>query len=170
MTRAVLLAVVTASLMAIAGGVHAAGAGSAITAHKGVSVTFTEGAGTCGIRSKDEFAKQLDDSLGRIGLRVDPNEPVLARLTVSAKPIESLEGKCVVFVGLAFIIPMEMDFIKLTEKVTNRKAMVDVLEKTRDFPIVLYEDSDFTAAWPTNSHGDALYLVDQLVQRFAGSR
>lgn len=170
MTRAVLLFLAAAVLTVVAGDVHAAGAGSAITAHKGVSVVFSGDAGTCGIRSKDEFAKQLDDSLGRIGLRVDPNEPVLALLTVSAKPIESLEGKCVVFVGLAFTIPMEIDFIKVNEKVTNRKAMVEVLERARRFPIVLYEDSDYTAAWPTNTHSDALYLVDQLAQRFAGQR
>lgn len=170
MTRGVLLFVAATVLITVAGGIHAANAASAITGHKGVSVTFTGDAGTCGIRSKDEFAKQLDDSLGRIGLRVDPNEPVLARLTVSAKPIESLEGKCVVFVALAFVIPMEIEFIKVTEKVTNRKAMIEVLEKARRFPIVLYEDSDFTAAWPTNSHGDALFLVDQLAQRFAGHR
>ena len=168
MTRAVLLFGAAAIVMAIAGGVHAAG--SPITAHKGVSVIFSGDTGKCSIRSKDEFAKQLDDSLGRIGLRVDPNEPVLARLTVSAKPVESLEGKCVVFVGLAFTIPMEIDFIEINEKVTNRKAMVEILEKARRFPIVLYEDNVFTASWPTNSHSDALYLVDQLAQRFAGQR
>ena len=159
-----------AILVVLAAGAHAAGAGSAIAAHKGVSVIFSADAGKCGLRGKDEFARQLENSLGKIGLRVDPGEPVLARLTVSAKPVESLKGQCVVLVTLAFVIPMEVDFIKITEKVANRKAMVTVLEETAKFPIVLYEDTNFTAAWPTNTHGDALYLVDQLAQRFAGQR
>jgi len=168
MIRVLQMFLAAAILTAIAGSSQAAGAEWSVTGHKDVSVSFSEDAAKCGIRSKEEFAKQLLDSLGEIGLRVDPSQPLAARLTVSAKPLEALEGQCVAVVTLAFVIPMEMDFIEITEKVANRKAVVALLEKARQFPIVLYEDSDFTAAWPTNIHSDALYLVDQLVQRYAG--
>lgn len=170
MTRTVLLCLTAAIFMTVAGATHAVGAEWSITGHKGISVSFSEYAEKCGIRSKDEFAKQLQDSLGKIGLRVDPSEPLVAHLTISARPVELLQGQCVAVIRLAFVIPMEMDFIEITEKVTNREAVVAVLEKARQFPIVLYEDSEFTAAWPTNIHSDALYLVDQLAQRYAGRR
>jgi hypothetical protein len=168
--RAALMVLAAMVPLAGAEGASAETAASAITAHNGVTVELSQDAGKCGVRSKEEFAKQLDGALGEIGLRVDPSQPVVARLTVSAKPVESIQGQCVIFVGLAFVIPLEVDFITVTEKAADRKAMVAVLEKARRFPIVLYEDSDFTAAWPTNAHGQALYLVDQLTQRFAGQR
>lgn len=159
-----------AIVTAIAGDAPAFGAEWSVTGHKDVSVTLSEDAAKCGVRGKDEFAKQLRDSLGEIGLRVDPSQPLVAQLTVSAKPVASLQGQCVAVVTLAFVIPMEMDFIEITEKVSNREAVIEVLEKARRFPIVLYENSEFTAAWPTNIHSDALNLVDQLVQRYAGRR
>ncbi len=170
MINAVRLFLASAVLAAVAQGAHAAGADWSATGHKSISVTFSEDAAKCGIRSKDEFAKQLRDSLGEVGLRVDPSQPLVAQLTVSAKPVASLEGQCVAVVTLAFVIPMEVDFIEITEKVTDREAMIAVLEKARRFPIVLYENSEFAAAWPTNIHSDALYLVDQLAQRYAGRR
>jgi len=170
MTRAKLSYVVLAIVITIAGGAPAAAVDWSATGHNDVSVTFSEEAGKCGIRSKDEFAKQLRGSLGEIGQRVDPSQPLVAQLHVSAKPVQAIQGQCVAVVRLAFVIPMEMDFIEITEKVTNREAVISVLEKARQFPIVLYENSEFTAAWPTNMHSDALYLVEQLVQQYAGRR
>ncbi len=168
MNRTVALFVMAAIMATGAGGAAAVGAEWSATGHKDVSVTFSEDAAKCGIRGEDEFARRLRNSLGEIGMRVDPSQPLVVRLTVSAKPVEALEGQCVAIVAVAFVIPMEMDFVEITEKVTNREAVVAVLEKARRFPIVLYEDSEFTASWPTNMHSDALYLVDQLVQRYAG--
>ncbi len=170
MTRCVLSFLAAATVITIVAGTPAAALDWSASGHKDVSVTFSEEAAKCGIRSTDEFAKQLRDSLGEIGLRVDPSQPLVVRLNVSAKPVQALQGQCVAVVKLAFVIPMEMDFIEITEKVTNREAVIAVLEKARQFPIVLYEDSEFTAGWPTNIHSDALSLVEQLVQRYAGRR
>lgn len=170
MTKSMMGYLAAAILTVVSAGTDAVGAEWTATGHKGIRVTLSEDAGKCGIRGKDAFAKQLEESLGEIGLRVDPRQPLVAQLTVSSKPIESLEGQCVTIITLAFVIPMEMEFIEVTDKITNREAVVSILEKARKFPIVLYEDSDFTASWPTNSHADALYLVDQLAQRYAGPR
>lgn len=163
MIEAVRLFVIAAILTLAAEAAPAEAAEWSSTGHKDITVTFSEDAGKCGIRSKDAFAKQLRDSLGMAGLRVDPSQPLVAHLTVSAKPVESLKGQCVAVVTLALVIPMEMDFIEITDKATDREAVIAVLEKAKRFPIVLYENSEFTAAWPTNIRSDALYLVDQLV-------
>ena len=139
-----------------------------IAGYNGVSVVKSAGAGQCGIRDEAEFRDRLQNGLNGTGLVLDRGSAVHARLSLHANAVDSLEGKCVIFVRLEFTVPVEAKFVEIGRGLPNREAVVAALKPIKEISAVLYEGNEFNASWPTNAHDEALYLVDQLAVRFGG--
>jgi hypothetical protein len=137
-----------------------------ITGYNGVSVVKSVEAGQCGIRDEADFRDRLQKSLNNAGLALDRGSPVHARLSLDAKAVDSLEGQCVIFVRLEFTVPVETKFVEFDKRLPNREAVIAALRQSDKISALIYEDNEFDTSWPINAHGEALYLVDQLVEHF----
>jgi hypothetical protein len=155
---------------AAASGASAGPITSPITSYNGVTVVKSAGAGQCGIRDEADFRDRLQKSLNNAGLALDRGSPVHARLSLDAKAVDSLEGQCVIFVRLEFTVPVETKFVEFDKRLPNRETVVAALKQSNEISALVYEDNEFNASWPINAHGEALYLVDQLAERFAGRK
>lgn len=143
---------------------------ASIAGYNGVTVVKSAEAGQCGIRDEADFHDRLQKSLNNNKVALDHGSPVHARLSLDAKAVDSLEGKCVIFVRLEFTVPVETKFVAFDKRLPNREAVIAALKQTNEISALIYEDNEFNASWPINAHGEALYLVDQLVERFAGRK
>jgi hypothetical protein len=81
-----------------------------------------------------------------------------------------LDGKCLIAVSLAFNIPLKAESISLSEAVSHRETVIAILKDIEEVPVLLFADGEFGADYPMNAQSQALYLVDQLVERFAAQR
>jgi hypothetical protein len=141
-----------------------------IDAYNGIIVDLAPATAQCGIRGEDRFRAQLRNTLKEIGLPRDTAQPVHAHLGIAAQQLPSMDDKCMISITLAFIIPLKAEFISVSERVSHRKVIDKALEQVDSVPIVLYEEGEFDAEYPTAAEGRALYLVQQVVERFAGQR
>ena len=157
-------------LIAFASNAFAAGDAGMVRAYNGITVTLSAQSENCSVRDEGAFRRQLENSFGEIGLPPDADQPVHAHLVVTAQSLGSLDGKCLIAVSLAFNIPLKAESITVSEAVSHRKAVVAVLEEIEEVPVLLFADGEFGAEFPINAQSQALYLVDQLVLRFAGQR
>jgi hypothetical protein len=158
--------VVLLAALAAPGGVSA----GVITDYNGVTVVKSAGTDECGIRAEADFRDRLQKGLADKGVALDGAAAVHAQLTVDAKSFSALEGKCLIFVRLAFFVPVEAKFVEIDKAANNREAVVAVFEEIDEISAMIYEDNEFNAAWPMNAHDEALYLVDQLALRFGGRK
>jgi hypothetical protein len=141
-----------------------------IAGYNGVTVVKSAEADQCGIRDEGDFRDRLQKSLGNTGVALDHGSPVHARLSLDAKSVDSLEGKCVIFVRLEFTVPVETKFVTFDKRLPNREAVIAALKHSPEISALIYEDNEFAASWPINAHGEALYLVDQLAEQHAARK
>jgi len=157
-------------LIAFASNASAAGDVGMVRAYNGITVTLSPQSESCSVRDEEAFRSHLKNSFGEIGLPMDADQPVHAHLVVSAQSVGSLDGKCLIAVSLAFNIPLKAESITLSEAVSHRETIVAILEDIEEVPVLLFADGEFGADFPMNAQSQAVYLVDQLVERFAGQR
>lgn len=157
-------------LIAFASTASAAGDVGMVRAYNGITVTLSPQSESCSVRDEGAFRSRLENSFGEIGLPQDTNQPVHAHLVVTAQSLGSLDGKCLIAVSLAFNIPLKAESITVSEAVSHRKAVIAILEDIEEVPVLLFADGEFGAEFPMNAQSQAFYLVDQLVERFAGRR
>jgi hypothetical protein len=157
-------------LIAFASNAFAAGDVGMVRAYNGITVTLSPQSESCSVRDEEAFRSHLKNSFGEIGLPMDGDQPVHAHLVVTAQSVGSLDGKCLIAVSLAFNIPLKAESITLSDAVSHRKTVIAILEDIEEVPVLLFADGEFGADFPMNAQSQALYLVDQLVERFAGQR
>jgi len=157
-------------LIAFASSASAAGDAGMVRAYNGITVTLSPQSENCSVRDEGAFRSQLKNSFGEIGLPLDADQPVHAHLVVTAQSVGSLDGKCLIAVSLAFNIPLKAESITVSEAVSHRKTVISILEDIGEVPVLLFADGEFGAELPLNAQSQALYLVDQLVERFSGQR
>jgi hypothetical protein len=157
-------------LLAFASNASAAGDVGMVRAYNGITVTLSPQSESCSVRDEEAFRSHLKSSFGEIGLPLDVDQPVHAHLVVTAQSVGSLDGKCLIAVSLAFNIPLKAESITVSEDVSHRKTVIAILEEIEEVPVLLFADGEFGAEFPLNAQSQALYLVDQLVERFSGQR
>jgi hypothetical protein len=170
MVRSLLFPVLIAMGVLSAGAADAGGQAAAIPDFNGITVALSPEAGQCNIRSDADFRERLKGGLDSVGLSLDEASPVHARLTVTGRPIASVNDQCVIVVSLAFTIPLEAKAVRVTEAASKHEAVIAIFKEIEEVPVVLYEDGEFTAAWPTEANEQALYITDQLAEQFGGQR
>jgi hypothetical protein len=157
-------------LIACASNASAAGDVAMVRAYNGITVTLSPQAANCSVRDEEAFRSHLKNSFDEIGLPMDADQPVHAHLVVTAQSVGSLDGKCLIAVSLAFNIPLKAESITLSEGVSHRETVFAILKDIEEVPVLLFADGEFGADYPMNAQSQALYLVDQLVERFAAQR